>query len=66
MVLTTGLRPIGDPQTGQSQFCAFPGDAVFEVSTARYASRLARNSGGGASIAGLASKKPAGFSMKPI
>lgn len=66
MILTTGLRPIGHPQTGQPASPAFARDAVFESVSTRYTSQLARSSGGGASIAGLASKKPTGFSEKPI
>lgn len=69
MILTTALRPIGHPHTGQPASPASPAfvrDAVFESASTRYTSQLARSSGGGASIAGLASKKPTGFSEKPI
>ena len=60
MTLSTGLRPNGNPHTGQSV------SAATDFATTGYTSQLARNSGGGVSIAGLASKNPKGFSMKPI
>lgn len=66
ITLTTGLRPSGHPQTGQPVSPALVRDAVFESASTRYTSQLARSSGGGASIAGLASKKPTGFSKKPM